>query len=346
VNKPGEMASSLSQVFLGVRIACAECHHHPFDRWSQTDYFGMQAFFTPVAMRGEVLLAAGDPATTHPRTGEKVFAHVLGAEMPSANPAGDRRVALAEWMTAPGNPFFARNLANRIWAHFLGRGLVEQVDDMRATNPPTNPELLDALARTLVASNFDLRALIRTITASRVYQTSAQPNSTNERDEQNYSRALFKQVEAEVLLDMVCQTTGVPEKFRGQPAGVRAIQLWDSKVSHYFLKQFGRPVRVSSCECERNHEPGVAQVLHFLNSPEIQAKLSHEDGTVAGLVRETSDEGRLIEELYLIFFSRFPSADEKRASMTYLAKDKAHRRQAVEDLAWSLLNSLEFRFNH
>jgi hypothetical protein len=350
VSKPGDMASSLSQIFLGVRIACAECHHHPFDRWSQTDYFGMQSFFAPLGVRntqqGETLFATGDPVTTHPRNGEKIFAHALGALEPKANPPGDRRLELAKWMTAPENPYFARNLANRVWAHFLGRGLVEAVDDMRATNPPTNVELLDALARYLVENKFDLRKFIQTIVASRSYQASSATNPSNERDEQNYSRALFRPLEAEVLLDMVCQATGVPEKFQGEPAGMRAIQLWDSKVSHYFLKQFGRPVRVSSCECERNHEPGVAQVLHFLNSPEIQAKLNHEDGTVARLVRQHADDGRLTEEVYLTCFGRFPTPDEKRAALAYLAKKKDPRRQATEDLMWSLLNTLEFRFNH
>jgi hypothetical protein len=292
------------------------------------------------------LVAAGDPVTTNPRSGQKVFAHALGAAEPQSNPAGDRRRALADWLSAPVNPFFARNLANRIWAHFLGRGLIEPVDDVRATNPPTNPELLDALARNLIENKFDLRRFIQTITVSRAYQTSSQPNATNERDEQNYSRALFRPLEAEVLLDMVCQATGVPEKFQGEPAGLRAIQLWDSKVSHYFLKQFGRPVRVSSCECERNHEPGVAQVLHFLNSPEIQAKLSHEDGTVARLVRRNLDDGQLAEELYLTCFGRAPTSAEKQAAVTYLGKKKDQRRQAAEDLLWSLLNSLEFRFNH
>jgi hypothetical protein len=350
VSKPGEMASSLSQVFLGIRIACAECHHHPFDRWSQTDYFGMQSFFTPVGVRnspqGEILLATGDPTTTHPRSGDKIFAHALGMPEPKASLIGERRFELANWMTARENPYFARNLANRIWAHFLGRGLVEPVDDVRATNPPTNPELLDALAKKLVEFQFDMRKLIQAITASRVYQTSSAANATNERDEQNYSRALFRPLEAEVLLDMVCQATGVPEKFQGVPAGVRAIQLWDSKVSHYFLKQFGRPMRVSSCECERHHEPGVAQVLHFLNSPEIQAKLSHEDGTVTRLVHQYADDGRLTEEFYLRCFGRFPTADEKCSAVSYLAKKKDQRRQAAEDLMWSLLNSLEFRFNH
>lgn len=349
VPKPGETASTLSQVFLGVRIACAECHHHPFDRWSQTDYYGMSAFFAPVSVRttprGDVLLSAGDPTTKHPRTGEIIPAHPLGAGIAAASSV-DRRGALADWMTAPDNPWFARNLANRLWAHFLGRGLVEPVDDVRATNPPTNPELLDALAQYLITSKYDVQQLIRTITASRVYQLSAKPNATNERDEQNYSRALFKRIDAEVLLDMVCQTTGVPEHFSGVPAGTRAIQLWDSKVPHYFLKLFGRPARVSACECERNHEPGVSQVLHLLNSPGIHAKLSHEAGAIARLVREKSDDRALIDELYLTFWSRPPDEEERVVATAYLQKRPGQRRQAAEDLAWSLMNSLEFIFNH
>src|SRR5205823_1353260 len=200
--------------------------------------------------KSEMLLAAGDEPTRHPRTGTPVFAHALGAAMPAASPPGDRRTILAAWMTSPDNPWFAHNLANRTWAHFLGRGLVEPVDDVRATNPPTNPELLDALARSFAEGKYDFRQLIRTITASRVYQLSSRPNATNERDEQNYSRALFRRIDSEVLLDMVSQATGVGEKFHGVPPGVRAIQLWDSKVPHYFLKVFGRPVRISICECE------------------------------------------------------------------------------------------------
>jgi hypothetical protein len=350
VSKPGEAASTLSQVFLGVRIACAECHHHPFDRWSQTDYYGMQAFFAPVGIRnsarGEAVLAAGDPPTQHPRTGQQIFAYALGTLMPDASPMGDRRLVLAKWMTAPDNPWLARNLANRTWAHFLGRGLIEPVDDVRATNPPTNPELLDALARQVVDSKYDFRQLIRTITASRVYQLSSRPNRTNERYEQNYSRALFKRLDAEVLLDMVCQTTGVGEKFPGLPAGSRAIQLWDSKVPHYFLKLFGRPSRVSACECERNSEPSVSQVLHILNAPEIHAKLSHEGGAIARLAKEKADDGWLVDDLYLTFYSRFPTEKERGAAVEYLRKDPAQRREAAEDLAWSMMNSLEFIFNH
>jgi hypothetical protein len=350
VTKPGEMASTVSQVFLGVRIACAECHHHPFDRWAQSDYYGTLAFFSPVSAKGgrdaEAVFASGDPQAKHPRTGKPVFAHVLGATMPEADPKGDRRVVLADWMTAPDNPFFARNLANRTWAFLLGRGLVEPVDDVRATNPPSNPELLDALAKYTVENGYDVKKLIRLITASRVYQTSSQPNDTNEKDEQNFSRALLKRPEAEVLLDVICQATGVPEKFTGSPGVTRAVQLWDSKARSDFLKLFGRPNRVSACECERTREPSVAQVLNLLNSPDIQARLAHDAGTVARLVRETGDDAKLVEELYLTFFARFPTDKERAFAVGHLKAHGATRRQAAEDLAWAMLNSIEFLFNH
>ncbi|MDR3636456.1 MAG: DUF1549 domain-containing protein [Isosphaeraceae bacterium] len=350
VAKPGEAASALAQVFLGVRIACAECHHHPYDRWSQTDYYGMQAFFTPVGVRqtpeGEAVLAGGDSVAKHPRTGATVVARALGGNEPRSAVAGDRRPELADWLSAPGNPWFARNVANRLWAHFAGRGLVEPVDDVRATNPPSNPELLDALARYLVENDYDVPSLIRWITASRVYQLSARPNVTNERDEQNASRALFKRIDAEVLYDMVCQTTGVAEKFPGVPVGSRAVQLWDSKVPHEFLRMFGRPVRASACECERVAEPSVSQVLHLLNAPALQAKLSNESGTVARLERGLRDDPALVEELYLTFFSRPPDDDERKGAVEYLARHSDRRREAAEDLAWSLINTVEFLFNH
>jgi hypothetical protein len=350
VSGPGEAASTLSQVFLGVRIACAQCHHHPFDRWSTADYYGMEAFFTPISLRpepqGEMVMATGDARAQNPRTGEIALAHALGNQAPVPLLAGDPRPALAAWMTAPDNPWFARNLANRTWAHFLGRGLVEPVDDVRATNPPTNPELLDALAHYLVQHHFDFRTLVRVITASRIYQLSSHPNRTNERDELNYSRALLKRIDAEVLLDMVCQATGVAEKFPGVPAGYRAIQLWDSKVPHYFLRLFGRPVRTSACVCERNAEPGVAQVLHLLNSPALHDKLTDEGGSVARLIRQHGEDAPLIEELYLTFYSRYPSADERRVAREHMQHHHDQRRQAAEDLAWSMMNSLEFMFNH
>jgi hypothetical protein len=347
--KPGQAASTLAQVFLGIRIACAECHHHPFDRWGQDDYHAMAAFFAPVHVEGppagEAVVAVGRPVTIHPRTGKEVIAHALGEPAPKEMTV-DARQRLAEWMTRPNNPWFARNFANRTWAYLMGRGLVEPVDDVRATNPPTNPQLLDALARYTIDNHYDLRALIRLITVSRVYQLSSRPNQTNERDEQNCSRALFKRISAEVLLDMVSQTTGIPERFSGEPPGTRAIQLWDSKVPHYFLKVFGRPQRVTACECERQQAPSVAQVLHLMNAPEVQARLSHEGGLIARLVRRQTADEPIVEELYLTFYSRLPTLEERRAALEHLAARKEHPREAVEDLAWSLMNSLEFVFNH
>jgi hypothetical protein len=346
---PGKVASRVSQTFLGLRIACAECHHHPTDIWSQTDYWGMQAFFTQVQRkgtpRGEIMWADGNPQTKHPRTGQVVQPHPLGTEMPDVAHAGDRREVLADWMTGPDNPWFAKNIANRMWAHFMGRGLIEPVDDLRATNPASNPELLDAVARHVVESKYDLRELIRSITASRVYQLSSQPNETNRLDEQNYSHANLRSLEAEVLLDAVCSVTGVEEKFEGVPAGYRAVQLWDSGVSHYFLKLFGRPVRKSACVCERITEPNVAQALHLMNSPAIHQKLKHDGGTVARLVSEHADDGDLVRELYLTFYSRKPFDAEQERAIEYL-HGKADRRRATEDLAWSMICSIEFIFRH
>lgn len=350
VTKPGDMAGTVSQVFLGVRIACAECHHHPFDRWKQSDYYGMTAFFAPISPRGggsgESVSSSGDPINHHPRTNAAIFAYPLGTEMPTGNVKGDRRIGLADWMTKPDNPFFARNLSNRVWAWLLGRGLVEPVDDVRATNPPSNPELLDALARYTIENKYDVRKLIVLITSSRVYQTSVAPNATNEKDERNFSRAYFKRPEAELLLDMTCQALGVAEKFQGSPGITRAVQLWDNKVRSEFLRLFGRPNRVTACECERTREPSVSQVLNLLNSTEIQAKLTHEGGTIARLAREQKDDKKLVEELYLTFFSRMPTTKEKDVGVKHLQKYVANRRAATEDLAWAMLNSTEFLFNH
>jgi len=346
---PGTAASTLSQVFLGIRIECAQCHHHPFDRWSQRDYAGMQAYFSQVTFKttkfGQTLTATKTGATKHPRSGDVVEAHALLQAEPEATPEGDRRELFAQWLTANGNPWFARNIVNRVWAHFLGRGIVEPVDDVRTTNPPTNPELLDALAEHFVASGYDLHDLIRTITASRTYQLSSHPNASNDRDEQNYSRALFRRLDAEVRFDMICQVTGMPEKFRGMPNGYRAIQLWDSQVKHYFLGLFGRPIRSTACECERATEPSVGQVLHIINSPEIQAKLSDSGGRLATLVRETAEDSQLVDELYLSFYSRFPT-DEERTAVTTFLKQATDRQRATEDIAWSLMNTVEFLFNH
>jgi hypothetical protein len=353
VPEAGKAASTLSQALLGVRMECAQCHHHPYDRWSQTDYAGLSAYFAPLQTKktawGEAIVVAGNAASKHPRTGADVPAHPLGEAPPKEVATGDQRAELAKWMTAPSNPFFARNWANRVWAHLLGRGLVEPVDDFRLTNPPSNPALLDALAQSLIESKYDLRALLRTMTASRVYQQSSLPNATNEKDQQNYSRFLLKRLDAEVLLDAVCDATGVPEKFEGVPAGSRAVELWDSQVDHYFLRLFGRPTRQTVCECERVSEPSVAQVLHLLNSERVQEKLARADGRVHRLATQFSDDGALAEEMYVTVFNRLPTAAERQRAIEHLAKatDRVTARdEAAEDLAWSMLNSLEFIFNH
>ncbi|MEC7566048.1 MAG: DUF1549 domain-containing protein [Planctomycetota bacterium] len=349
VKSPNQMASTMSQVLLGVRIECAECHHHPFDRWGQTDFAGMRAFFAQVgykqSTRGEMLITQGNPVTKHPRTGAPVQAFALGTQMPAVNTSEDRRDELANWLTAPENPWFASNIANRAWAHLMGRGIIEPVDDVRLTNPPTNPELLAVLTKSFIDAKFDFRQLLKSIILSDAYQRSSAVNKTNARDEQNYSRFLFKQLEAEVLLDAVCQTTGVPEKFQGVPAGSRAIELWDSSVPHYFLETFGRPVRATACECERVSEPTVGQVLHILNSPGIESKLSHEAGTIRKIASEYEDNEIAIQRLYLTFFNRYGDKQEISAAVNHVDSG-TDRRQSLEDIAWSMLNSLEFLFNH
>ena len=348
--KSGDMAASTSQVFLGIRITCAECHQHPYDRWTQRDYHGMRAFFEQIKYKKvgdeEALVTEGNPQLRHPRTKEIVNPYPLGTKMPEQAPEGDRRRALADWMASSENPWFARNMANRFWAHFFGRGLVEPVDDVRATNPPSNPELLEALTRHLVNYQFDAKSLIRFITTSRTYQLSSRVNETNASDEQNFSRALFRRLPAEVLMDAVSDVTGMPEKYTGVPAGYRAVQLWDSQQQNYFLKLFGRPVRATPCECERSTGASISQALHLMNSPTIQGKLAHEGGNLARLVATCPDDSRLVEELYLTCFSRLPTAEEKSNLVKHLSAHAGQRRQAVEDLAWSMLNSLEFVFNH
>ena len=351
--RAGDTAATVSQVFLGIRITCAECHQHPYDRWTQQDYHGMRAFFESVSTKpfGKdrlALIARGSQTATHPRTEQVVHPHPLGTTMPEAFDYGrsDRREGLAHWLTDAANPWFAKNMANRVWAHLMGRGLVEPVDDFRATNPPTNPELLDLLAAHLVAHRYDVKSLIRFIMASRTYQLSSQPLAENEMDESNFARALFRRLPAEVLLDAICDITGIPEKFPGFPEGHRAVQLWDSQSHHYFLKLFGRPTRTTPCSCERATGASMGQALHLMNSPNLQHKLSHRDGRIAKLVAQHLDNRSLIDTLYLTAYARFPTTEERAAALDYFDQQAPHRQDAAEDLVWSMLNTSEFIFNH
>jgi hypothetical protein len=351
LEKPEVMSRSVSQLFLGVRIECAECHHHPSERWGQDDYIGLAGFFTGVARKP---LPGGDEATVsrggkdlpHPRTGQVIPARALGAKTADFSGTTDRRKVLADWMTAPENPFFATAIANRLWAHYFGRGLVEPIDDLRATNPATNEPLLAALTEHMRAVKYDLKAFTRTLLNSRLYALSSATLPANAKDEQSFSHASYKALPAEVLLDAIGQATGVGEKFDGWPEGYRAIQVWDNRLPSYFFQIFGRPVRASVCECERGNEPSVAQALHLMNSPEISEKLRARTGTARTLAESNRTPEQIVEELYLGTLSRFPTARERQVMLTLFAEAGSDRRAATEDALWALLNSKEFVFNH
>jgi hypothetical protein len=252
-------------------------------------------------------------------------------------------------MVSRENPYFARSIANCLWAHYFGRGLVEPIDDLRATNPPTNGPLLDALALHLHEIGFDLKAFTRTLLTSRVYQLSATPNVTNRDDVQNFSRALHKALPAEVLLDAISSATGVHEEFNGWPPGYRAVQLWDNRMPSYFLRIFGRPARVSVCECERGNEPSVAQALHLMNAPEVARKIEHRRGRARRLTDSDRTPTEIVDELYLTTHARFPSREERVLMLTAFRgerqRDAAARQRAAEDVLWTLLNMKEFIYN-
>ena len=349
---PQMLGRSVSQVFLGVRIECARCHHHPFEHWSQQGLFRLRRILHQRIGRNgaptggqKIVPQAGDDLK-HPRTQENVSPAALGADPPELNGLADRRVPLADWMTSPHNPFFARMISNRLWAHYFGRGLVEPIDDMRATNPATNEPLLDALAGHLVDVKFDLRDFTRSLLNSRVYQLRSQPNESNQADQQNFSHAAWKPLPAEVLLDAICQATAVAEQFNGWPEGYRAIQIWDNRMPSYFFRVFGRPQRVSVCECERGNEPSIAQALHLMNSPETVRKIRHRDGQVKRLADSNFTADEIIEELYLATLSRFPSDKEQAWMKQSFDESGDDRVAAVEDVMWTLLNTREFVYNH
>lgn len=355
LSKPDEAASSISQVFLGVRIECAQCHHHPFEKWSQDDYYGMVGFFSQMKTKPDgphsVVLTAGGPGEVkHPRTGRPVPPHPLGGDPVAFASEGDRRKLLADWMASPANPFVPRMLVNRVWAHFMGRGLVDPVDDFRDSNPPSNPELLDALAKDFVSGGYDVKRLIRTIMTSQAYGLSSQSNPTNAADEQNYSRAYPKRLQAEVLLDAIASATGTPADLNGLPRGTRAIQVWDSEWNtqwqSYFLNVFGRPARTHPCDCERSQEPSIVQVLHLMNAPEIQRQISERHGRARALAESDRTPKQIIEELFLAAYARLPTAKEEATALQSFERAGPDRTRATEDVLWALINTMEFVFNH
>ena len=347
--KPEELAETTAQAFLGVRIQCAKCHNHPYEKWTQNQYYQLAAYFAQSGRkpRGEesVILAGRGGDVKHPKTGKSVIPAALGSPPIPAEFSGDRREKLAKWLTSPRNPFFAKVLVNRVWRHLMGRGLVEPVDDMRVTNPPSNEPLLNWLAEDFAKNGFDVRRLMRTIMSSEAYQRSAEPVKGNERDTKYYARYPFKRMRAEQLLDALASATGVPEKFEGFPAGFRASQLPITTVSSYFLDLFGRPARNITCECERSDDPNLGQLLHLMNNSGINARIASKDGRVAKLIESKRTNPQIVQELYLSTFSRFPTPSELTQRVAALDKAK-DRKQAAEDLLWALVNSKEFIFNH
>lgn len=349
LNKPDEAARSVSQLLLGVRIECAQCHHHPSERWTQSDYFALAGFFTGLSLKklpsGEqALVSFGGKDLPHPRSGEAVPAQVLGGPPADFANITDRRKVLATWMTDPQNPFFAKAITNRIWAHYFGRGLIEPIDDIRQTNPATNPALLEALTVHMRELNYDLKAFTRTLLSSRLYQTSSIALPSNADDHQSFSHFLQRPLPAEVLLDAISESTGVPEEFNGWPIGYRAIQVWDNHMPSYFFRIFGRPVRATVCECERSDEPSISQALHLLNAPELFEKISHRHGRARRLSGSDLSPIEVIDDLYLSTLSRLPSDAERDLMLS--AFSDLDRRAAAEDVLWTLMNSKEFLFNH
>ncbi len=353
VGEVNQQVEDTAQLFLGLRIQCARCHHHPFEKWSQQDYYGMAAFFSRLSKKkGErpeeprVFHRPGPAQAQHPKTGQMVPPTGLGATPAALTPDHDPRQALADWMTAPENPFFATALVNRYWKHFFDRGLVDPEDDMRLTNPPSNPELLAALAQHFVASGYDLKDLIRTITNSRAYQLSALPNDHNLTDKQNFSRFYPRRLAAEVLLDALNQVTATSTEFSGLPPGTKAVQLPDQGAATYFLTVFGKPQSDTACECERSQEANLAQSLHLLNSSEVQGKLTADTGRTAQLAQDESrPHAERVADLYLWAYCRPPAPDELQVALAHLERTE-NKRQAYEDLVWALLNTKEFLFNH
>jgi hypothetical protein len=352
---PADWAETTAQVFLGVRLQCAKCHHHPFDNWSQDDYYGMAAFFARLGQKNSqefglfgretIIHTKSTGEQTHPLKRQVVKPHPLGG--PVMEDEFDRRRPLADWIVSKDNPYFARNLANRFWGYLMGRGLVEPLDDLRPTNPACAPELLDALAKDLIAHDFDMKHLLRTILQSRAYQLESTETPGNEADATDiyFTRYHAKRLTAEQLADGVDFATETRQKYNGLPAGTRAIELPDPRVPSYLLDVFGRPQRAVVCECERTATPNIAQAMHLLNGDTLTKKIADPAGRIERLVKVKTPLERLIEELYLATLSRPPSPQETAKARQWLA-DASNLREGAQDLLWALLNSREFLFNH
>jgi hypothetical protein len=356
---PTQLAETTAQLFFGIRMQCAKCHNHPFERWTQDDYYSMAAFFNRVKMRTDPV-DGGDPKKkdgaeyvyveragelTQPRTGKVMAPKFMGGAVPEIAPGRDRREALAKWMSSPTNPFVPKSVANRIWFHLMGRGIVDPVDDFRDSNPSANDALLDALAKDFVDHKFDAKHLIRTIMNSRTYQLSAQTNDFNKDDNKYFSHAVTKLLTAEQLFDALCQVTEVPEKFAGMPLGTRSVQLPDGEVNHPFLKTFGQPARELACECEREGDSNLAQALQLINGPAVNDRLRNANNRIGKLIAAKKNDKEILNDLFLTTLSRTPNDTEESKMLGHVSAS-SDRRRAWEDVHWALINSKEFLFRH
>ncbi len=347
-------AENVAQVFMGMRIQCAQCHNHPFDRWTMDDYYGFANFFAQIGRkRGEdpretIVFNSGNGDVKHPVGGRVVPPKFLGGAVPDTQ-GRDRREVLADWLASPANEYFGRNLVNIVWAHFFGSGIVDEVDDVRVSNPPVNKALLDVLATRFVESRYDFKQLVREICTSNAYQRSTQANETNADDDRNFSKARLRRIRSEVLLDVVTAATATQNKFQGLPLGARAVQIADGNTSSYFLTTFGRATRGTACSCEVKMEPSLSQALHLLNGDTVQEKIAS-GGMVKRMLDEKRSAEQIVEEVYLRTLTRMPTEKERTALLEILqdpaAQDPAAIQRNLEDSFWAILNSREFVFNH
>lgn len=342
-------AENVAQVFMGIRTQCAQCHNHPFDRWTMDDYYGFAAFFSQIGRkeaedyRETIVFNRGGGEVKHPVDGRTMTPQFLGGEKPDV--AGkDRRQVLAEWLTAPENPYFAPNVANRVWAHFFGQGIVNEVDDIRVSNPASNPELFQKLGEKLVEYKYDFKRLVVDICSSNAYQRSTLRNDSNRTDERNFAHANVRRIPAEMLLDCISQVTETKDKFRGLPAGARAVQIADGNTSNYFLTTFGRAERETVCACEATTDPSLSQALHLLNGDTVDGKIRN-GGVVKNLMAEGLSPEQVIETLFIRTLTRRPTPEETIELMEVVKKAE-NPQQGLEDAFWSILNSREFLFNH
>lgn len=366
VQEPKDQIEDVAQLFLGVRMQCAQCHHHPFERWSQDDYYSLTAFFSqvgrkPSGTRGEDLIfhKRGMATATNIKTKAALKPAAFGDQVATIAPDEDPRLRLADWMKSPTNPFFAKVLVNRYWKHFFQRGLIEPEDDIRDSNPPSNPELLAALEKHFISSGFDLKDLVRTITRSNAYQLSSTPNQHNLGDRQNYSRYYPRRLPAEVMLDTIDQLASTQTDFPNLPPGTRAVALPDNSYnrSSPFLRVFGRPEGQSVCECERVQSSNLAQSLHLINAADLRNKLAHVNGRASRLAKDQRPLEARINEVYLVAFARQPRPEELKTALQYFSEPRLNAagqkvdapkaaQDNFQDLLWALMTTKEFLFNH